>query len=144
MLATARRSLDRLTPAEAAAEHAGGALLIDIRNQAQRRRGGTIPGAVAIDRTVLEWRCDPTSPWRMDVPIEHDTRLIVICAEGYSSSLAAASLRRLGLKRATDVVGGFEGWVQAGLPVAPARPRLRRIADRSKMAGEGGFEPPIS
>jgi rhodanese-related sulfurtransferase len=107
-----------LTAAEAAAEHARGALLIDIRNQAQRRKGGAIPGAIAVDRTVLEWRCDPTSPWRMRAPIEHDTRLILICAQGYSSSLAAASLKRLGLRRATDVIGGFEAWVEGGLPVA--------------------------
>jgi rhodanese-related sulfurtransferase len=80
----------------------------------------------------------------MDVPIKHDTRLIVICAEGFSSSLAAASLKGLGLRRATDVIGGFEGWVQAGLPVARARPRSRMLADGSKLAGEGGFEPPIS
>jgi rhodanese-related sulfurtransferase len=127
VLARARRKLDRLTPAQAMTEQSLGALLIDIRNQEQRHKGGTIPGAIAIDRTVLEWRCDPTSPWRMNVPIEHDTRMILICAQGYSSSLAAASLKGLGLWRATDVIGGFEAWVRDGLPVAGARSGSRKL-----------------
>lgn len=117
VLARARRRLDRLTPEQAAAELASGALLVDTRTSEQRTKGGAIPGARVIDRTVLEWRLDPTSDSRVSEAIDHDVRVILICAEGYSSSLAAASLQDLGLVNATDVVGGFEAWRAAGLPV---------------------------
>ncbi len=113
----AQRSLVRVTPVEAAEDWATGALLIDLRNEQQRRTSGTIPNALVIDRSVLEWRLDPTSPWRVEVPFDHDTRIILICAEGYSSTLAALSLKKLGLRRVTDVIGGFNDWAESGLPV---------------------------
>jgi rhodanese-related sulfurtransferase len=113
----ARRRLKRVDAREAAAELSRGALLVDIRTDAQRIRHGEIPGALVIDRTVLEWRLDPTSPWRIAQATGHDVRVMVLCAEGYSSSLAAASLQDLGLVNATDVIGGFEAWTAADLPV---------------------------
>jgi rhodanese-related sulfurtransferase len=117
VLEKARQRLKRVTPQEAAAEQVGGALLVDTRTLQQRSRDGEIPGALVIDRTVVEWRLDPTSPSRIPEAKDHDVRVIVICAEGYSSSLAAASLQDLGLVNATDVIGGFEAWKAAGLPV---------------------------
>lgn len=96
---------------------AGGALLVDIRSSEQRRCDGDIPDAVSIERTALEWRLDPTSPWRIAPATATDVRIIVICAEGYSSSLAAASLMDLGHVNTTDVIGGFVAWKAAGLPV---------------------------
>ena len=117
VLARARGRLKRLRPAEAAAELERGALLVDTRTETQRRNHGEIPGALVIDRTVFEWRLDPTSPDRIAQATDERVRIIVICAEGYSSSLAAASLQDLGLVNATDVVGGFEAWIAAGLPV---------------------------
>src|SRR5882672_7172486 len=118
VLNKARRRLRRLTPEQAAKEHADGALLVDTRPSDQRSRDGAIPGAVVIDRTVFEWRLDPTSPSRIPEASDHAVRVIVICAQGYSSSLAAASLQDLGLVNATDVIGGFEAWKAAGLPTA--------------------------
>jgi len=120
VLEKARQRLRRVTPEQAAAELAGGALLIDTRTSEQRARSGAIPGALVIDRTVLEWRLDPTSPTRIPEMTGHDTRVIVVCAEGFSSSLAAASLQDLGLVNATDLIGGFEAWRTAGLPVVKA------------------------
>ena len=119
VLDTARRRLRRVTPQEASAEYASGALLVDTRTSEQRATDGEIPGALVIDRTVLEWRLDPASTARIPEATNHSVRVIVICNEGYSSSLAAASLQNLGLVNATDVVGGFEAWKAAGLPVTP-------------------------
>jgi len=115
----ARRRLARVTPEQAAAELAEGALLVDTRPESQRADQGEIPGAIVIDRTSLEWRLDPTSPSRLEQAKDHQVRVIVVCAEGYSSSLAAASLQDIGLLNATDVIGGFEAWKSAGLPVKP-------------------------
>lgn len=117
VLEKARRRFGRVTAQQAARELSAGALLVDIRTAEQRSRGGEIPGALAIERTVLEWRLDPTSPSRIDDVVDLETRVIVICAEGYSSSLAAASLHDLGLVNATDVIGGFGAWMAAGLPI---------------------------
>lgn len=117
LLAEARSTLVRLTPAAAARAQHEGALLVDIRPLEQRQQGGVIPGAVIIDRNVLEWRLDPGSPWRISEITDGRRLVIVICAEGYSSSLAAAALQRVGLARATDVEGGFDAWREAGLPV---------------------------
>ena len=117
VLAAARRRLDRVTPEQASGEQSQGALLVDTRTSEQRARDGVIPAALVIDRTVLEWRLDPTSRTRLPQANGHDVRVILICAQGYSSSLAAASLQDLGLVNATDVVGGFEAWKAAGLPV---------------------------
>ena len=114
MLARARAVLVRLDPARAAAAVAAGALLVDIRPAAQRAAEGTIPGALVIERNVLEWRLDPTSPARI-AQARYDRLVIVVCSEGYTSSLAAASLRELGVD-ATDLAGGYHAWVAAGLP----------------------------
>jgi rhodanese-related sulfurtransferase len=116
LLAEARSGLDRLSPADAQAAVESGALLIDIRSELQRDREGFLPGARCISRNVLEWRLDPSSPHRDPEAARRDRPVIVICDEGYQSSLAAATLRRLGLQ-ATDVVGGFQSWRAAGLPV---------------------------
>jgi rhodanese-related sulfurtransferase len=117
VLARTRRRLARVTPREAAVEQSVGALLVDIRSESQRAEQGVIPGAIVIDRTVLEWRLDPTSSSCIPQVGDHQVRVILICSQGYSSSLAAASLKRLGLLNATDVIGGFESWEAAGLPV---------------------------
>jgi rhodanese-related sulfurtransferase len=118
LLDEARGQIERLSPVEAEAAANAGAVLIDIRSDGQRARDGTIPDAAFIPRNVLEWRLDPASPYRDPGCARRDTRLILICSEGYQSSLAAATLKRLGLD-ATDVIGGFQAWRRAGLPVAP-------------------------
>ena len=120
LLAEARRDLARLEPGAAASALAAGAVLIDIRSELQRERDGIVPGSVHFPRNVLEWRCDPASDWR-DFRVSHPKRLlIVMCDEGYQSSLAAATLQDLGFARATDLAGGFDAWRAAGLPVEPA------------------------
>ena len=110
VLAQARSGLDRVEPEQLAAEVADGAIVIDVRPADQRQRDGDLPGALVIDRNVLEWRLDPSSSHRLSLASAHDLRFIVVCNEGYSSSLAARSLRELGLERATDLVGGFQAW----------------------------------
>jgi rhodanese-related sulfurtransferase len=120
LLAEARVYLDRLTPERAHAAVRAGALMIDIRSELQRERDGVIAGSRFVARNVLEWRCDPASPWRDRAIIDARARLIVICNEGYQSSLAAATLQRLGLPDATDVIGGFQAWKAARLPVGRA------------------------
>ncbi|MEA2424854.1 MAG: hypothetical protein QOH13_1264 [Thermoleophilaceae bacterium] len=118
LLDEARAGLDRLSPAEAHAAVSGpGAVLVDIREDHQRDRDGLVPGAIVVARNVLEWRCAPDSQWRDERLSDPERMLVLICQEGYQSSLAAATLQRLGLPRATDVDGGFEGWAAAGLPV---------------------------
>src|SRR5260221_2608222 len=107
VLERARRRLVRVTAEQAAAELAQGALLVDTRTESQRAVQGEIPGAIVIDRTVLEWRLDPNSSSRIEEAKDHQVRVIVVFAEGYSSSLAAASLQDIGLVNATDVIGGF-------------------------------------
>ena len=107
----------RVEPEQAAVELAQGALLVDIRPADQRADGGDIPGATVIDRNVLEWRLSPDSPWRIAAVTGPDIRVVLLCNEGYSSSLAAATLKELGLVNATDVIGGFQAWKAAGLPV---------------------------
>jgi rhodanese-related sulfurtransferase len=110
LLSHARSNLDRVQVEQLAEEVAGGAILIDIRPEEQRQRDGELPGAIVVDRNVLEWRLDPTSPHRLPIATATDLRLIIVCNEGYSSSLAAATLRELGLRSATDLVGGFQAW----------------------------------
>jgi rhodanese-related sulfurtransferase len=117
LLAQARVGLRRLEPQQALDAVRHGAILIDTRPESQRRAGGEIPGAIVVERNHLEWRLDPSSPTRIPQAVGHDIAWIVICDEGYSSSLAAASLRSLGLHKATDVIGGFQAWRAAGLPV---------------------------
>ena len=115
LLARARAGVRRLEPDETRAAVARGALLVDTRTESQRREQGELPGALVIDRTVLEWRLDPASPARIPEATGYDVAVIVVCRQGYSSSLAAASLRAVGLHRATDLAGGIEAWLAAGL-----------------------------
>ena len=116
VLEETRGRLHRLEPAEAAARMAAGALLVDTRPIAQRDADGEVPGALVVERNALEWRLDPASDARLPEATDHDVEVIVLCNEGYASSLAADSLRALGLHRATDVVGGYQAWAAAGLP----------------------------
>ena len=109
LLAEARKGLDRVAPEDLAAEVAAGALLVDTRPAANREQEGPLPGAVVIERIHLEWRLDPTSPDRIPEAAS-DRRVVVVCNEGYSSSLAASTLRRLGVHRATDLAGGYRAW----------------------------------
>jgi rhodanese-related sulfurtransferase len=120
ILAAARGRLRRITPHEAFRDQADGAVLIDIRPAAQRAEQGEIPGSVIVERNHLEWRLDPGCDARLPWVAGYDHRLIVFCVEGYTSSLAAAALHDLGLRRATDVIGGFRAWSAAGLPTAAA------------------------
>ena len=105
-----------MLPEQLAVEQANGALVVDTRPADQRTRDGELPGAVVIDRNVLEWRLDPTSPSRLDGLDDPDRRVIIVCNEGYSSSLSADTLRRLGLPRATDLVGGYQAWKTVTMP----------------------------
>jgi rhodanese-related sulfurtransferase len=110
LLARARSRLDRVAPQDLTAEARGGALVVDVRPADQRLRDGPLPGAVVIDRSVLEWRLDPASPDCIAEITGYDQRIIVVCNEGYSSSLAAATLHDLGLHHATDLIGGYQAW----------------------------------
>jgi rhodanese-related sulfurtransferase len=118
LLAQARATLPgRPSPAEALRAQADGALLIDIRGDDQRREDGLIPGALVLPRNSLEWRCDPACKWRHPAITRRDLHIILICDQGYQSSLAAANLQQLGLIHATDLDGGFTAWIAAGLPL---------------------------
>ena len=119
VLAEARTRLDRLTPRQALRAVAAGAVLVDIRPAAQRIAEGEIPGALIVERNVLEWRFDPASAARLP-QARYDLHVVVFCSEGYTSSLAAAALQDLGVRRATDLEGGFAAWQAAGLPVVSA------------------------
>jgi rhodanese-related sulfurtransferase len=131
LLARARAMLPpRPTPAGALRAQARGALLVDIRGDDQRR-GGLIPGTILVPRNSLEWRCDPASEWRHPAITSRDLHIILICQQGYQSSLAAATLQLLGLIHATDLDGGFTAWTAAGLPViAPPTGRPRASGSR--------------
>jgi rhodanese-related sulfurtransferase len=121
-LAAARARLRRLSPKDAYGMVAKiGATLVDIRPESQRSIEGLIPGALIVDRNVLEWRFDPTSSARLPIATDHDLQVIVFCSEGYTSSLAAAALQSLGLWRATDIVGGFHAWRATGLPIVQSK-----------------------
>ncbi len=122
LLERVRAGYERIGPAEAAEAAAAGALLVDIRYAALRERDGLIPGALVVERNELEWRLDPRGSHRAAEAVGHDLRIVVVCNEGYASSLAVASLRQLGLHRATDLTGGFQAWRAAGLPVASPPP----------------------
>lgn len=125
LLARARSGVRRLDPHETWAAVTAGALLVDTRTDRQRAAQGDLPGAIVIDRTVLEWRLDPRSGSRIPEATGHDRQIVVICRQGYSSSLAAAGLRAIGLRRATDLIGGVEAWLAAGLPVTTEPPDIR-------------------
>jgi rhodanese-related sulfurtransferase len=116
LLAMARTRLRRFSPEETFAALERGAILVDIRPAAQRAEHGEFPGALIIERNVLEWRLDPRSDARLSLATRYDLEIIVTCQEGYTSSLAAAALQDLGLSRATDLAGGFAAWQAAGLP----------------------------
>jgi rhodanese-related sulfurtransferase len=116
LLARARSRLDRIEPDDVLAAVDAGALLVDIRPVAQRDADGVVPGAAVVDRNVLEWRLDPASAHRLPEG-DQGRRVIVLCNEGYASSLAAATLQDLGLSDATDVIGGYQEWRRRGLPV---------------------------
>lgn len=119
LAASARIGAERLSPTAASSALGEGAILVDQRNLEQRRAHGDIPGATRMSMTVVPWRLDPQSPWKEPAVLDHDTRIIVVCQEGYSSSLSAAWLRDLGMRRVADIEGGFEAWRDAGLPVVP-------------------------
>jgi rhodanese-related sulfurtransferase/N-acetylglutamate synthase-like GNAT family acetyltransferase len=119
LLAAARVDAERLTPTQAHDELVDGAVVIDQRTLEQRTEHGDIPGAIPVSMTVVPWKLDPMSPWKLPQIIDHDTRVIVVCQQGYSSSLSAAWLRDFGMRRIADVAGGFEAWRDADLPIAP-------------------------
>jgi rhodanese-related sulfurtransferase len=112
LLERARARIARVEPEELARAAEGGGLIVDIRPEFQRRRDGEMPGAVVIDRNVLEWRLDPTSPFRIPEVRNRNQVVVLVCDEGYASSLAAASLQDLGLLNATDLAGGYQAWLQ--------------------------------
>jgi len=121
LLAEVRSRIERIDPEAAYRRLTAGALLIDTRPAEQRDRDGLVPGALVVDRNVLEWRLDPASPYRLPQVTGYDLEVVVLCNEGYSSSLVADTLRTLGLSRAVDVIGGFVAWAAAGLPTVAAR-----------------------
>ena len=110
LLLESRVGLERVDPSHLEREMASGALVVDTRPVDQRDRDGELPGAVVIDRNVLEWRLDPSSPHRLPIADDPTRRIVVVCNEGYGSSLAAHTLQRLGLTGATDLIGGFQAW----------------------------------
>lgn len=136
LLRKARACIDRLEPAAAHAAMAAGALLIDIRSVHDRARDGIVPGSLHLPRTVLEWRVDPDSPARNPNVGGLERQLLVMCDHGYSSSFAAAALVELGFSHTADVIGGFDAWRDAGLPVCRA-PRARR-----RPGEPAGMRPP--
>lgn len=137
VLAEAAARIERLEPGEAHAELERGAVLVDLRSDTARARDGIVPGSLHIPRTVLEWRLDPDGEWRNPHVGGPETRVVLLCDHGCSSVLAAATLRELGYERIADVVGGFGGWREAGLPTAPAPPP--RAPD--ELPGMGGPGP---
>ena len=140
VLSRARARLTRLDPEEVPGALARGAVLVDIRPAAQRAFEGPLPGALVIERNVLEWRCDPTSDARLPQASGDDVEWVVICSQGYTSSLAAAALRDLGLYRATDVVGGYQALVRSGVsatagsPASPGRAAFPSSAESILVA----------
>jgi rhodanese-related sulfurtransferase len=122
LLAAARAGLDRLTPEQAQSAARDGAVLLDIRSEVARARDGVIPGAAFHPRSVLEWRLDPASGHSDPALADPGLHVILVCEEGCSSSFAAATLQELGFTRATDLIGGFEAWRAAGLPIEPGPP----------------------
>lgn len=137
LLDRARQRLRRLEPAAGAAAVAAGAVLVDIRPQQFRDREGSIPGALIVERNVLEWRLDPTCPDRLPIAAP-DLHVIVVRNEGYASSLAAATLQDLGLSRSTDLIGGYRAWHASGLPVdLTVREVEQQLDQATKLTGKG-------
>ncbi len=139
----ARQGLARLTPAEAAAAQAAGALIIDTRTPTDREREGVIPGPIHFARTVLEWQVDPASGYGDPAITGLDQHLIIVCNEGYASSLAAATLQRLGFRRATDMIGGFRAWRAAGLPILMPGPTDHTFSDQRRAYRAPQVDPPV-
>ena len=144
VLAAARARLNRIEPTELESELARGAIIVDTRPVEQRQRDGELPGALVINRNVLEWRLDPASEHHIPEVTDHRVRIVIVCNEGFQSSLTAAALQDLGLHRATDLIGGFQGWLALRQPserrsinevLAAARARLNRI-EPSELEGE--------
>jgi rhodanese-related sulfurtransferase len=133
------RIAPRRSPAEAEEAARHGALLVDLRSRDERARHGVIPGSLHVPRSVLEWRADPDSGWTSPHLGDFDREVILFCAQGYSSSFAAATLRELGYRRATDLIGGFEGWRDSGLPVLRGSSQQEAEAG---LPGMGDLEPP--
>ena len=130
VLRAARRRYRRLQAAEVPAALSRGAVLVDIRPQAQRLREGELPGALVIERNVLEWRCDPTSEAKLPEATGDDVEWVIVCSEGYTSSLAAAALLDIGLHGATDVIGGYHALAGAGV--------LHRLGGSGRPRGLAG------
>ena len=144
MLESARRRLRRLTAAEAEQAWRDGAVLVDIRPAAQRKSEGELPGAMIIERNVLEWRFDPSSDARLPIA-DYDLQVIVLCQEGYTSSLAAASLQDIGIHRATDVIGGYAAWRVAASHVRASKTASnshRIVSAATTFAKEAGDQMP--
>jgi rhodanese-related sulfurtransferase len=135
ILDAARARLTRVTPVAAYAELSDGAVLVDIRPASQRAAAGEVPGSWIVERNHLEWRFDPESSARLPFVTDYGLRVIVICAEGYTSSLAAAALQDIGLAGATDVIGGYAAWTAAGLPTADGSAGTVSIAPGASAAG---------
>jgi len=138
LLADARVRLARVSPEQARAEQAEGSVLVDIRPAALRAAEGEIASSVVIERNHLEWRLDPASDARLPWVTGYDHRIIVVCSEGYTSSLAAAALQDLGLSRATDMAGGFQAWAAAGLPWVTAGTNAVTLAPGAAPAPGAG------
>lgn len=136
LLAEAEAAIERLEPAAAHAAAREGALLVDIRSSDRRARDGVVPGALHVPRTVLEWRLAPDSEWRSPHVGGLERHVVLLCDHGCSSVLAAATLARLGYARVGDVIGGFEAWREAGLPVSVAP-----VSDPWSVPGLGGPDP---
>ncbi|GGM29319.1 MULTISPECIES: rhodanese-like domain-containing protein [Micromonospora] len=141
ILAAARARLRRLDPEQAHLAHRDGAVLVDIRPAAQRAAHGSVPGALIVERNVLEWRFDPRSAARLPGVTDYDLPVLVLCQEGYTSSLAAAALQDLGLHRATDVIGGFMAWRIAGLPAFGPDPIHRPSPVASPVTAGAAYLP---
>lgn len=122
LLEQARAALDRVDAHQLVGELANGALVIDMRPAAQRQAIGHIPGSIVIERNVLEWRLDPVGEFRIEAVTGYDQRIVLVCQEGYASSLAALTLRQMGLHRVTDLIDGVEGWIAEGLPTVADAP----------------------
>ncbi len=140
LLADALRRIVRYTPAEAKRAIQSGAVLIDIRSDSDRERDGIVPGSIHIPRTVFEWRTDLDSPWRNPHLGDLDQQIILLCDHGYSTILAADTLVELGFTRAGDVIGGYAGWQEAGLPTTTSPPR-RQGDELAGMRGRDGSFP---
>ena len=137
LLDEARARLERVTATQAFEETQQGAVIVDIRPQEQRRRTGVVPGALYFPRNHLEWRIDPTSEWAHPAVSDPRTRIVLMCNEGYATSLAAVTLHDMGFARATDMIDGFDGWRAAGLPIEPFD-EVRHAYDQEWTTGHEG------